>query len=198
VAGLEEGRWPSQRSPENDIIPLWINDQLEKENTVAELRGAGGELLNALLRGANMSIRSTIILVALLGLAVGCSGQNSQKKGGAASGWPTSFAEANKQAKASGKIILANFTGSDWCGWCMKLKAEVFDTPEFKEWAAKNVILLELDFPTSKSQDAATKEQNRELQEKYAVEGFPSILFLKSNGDVIGKTGYMAGVPTFQ
>ena len=139
-----------------------------------------------------MSIR-TIILAALLGLAVGCSKQNGD--GGAASEWPTSFAEASKQAKASGKVILADFTGSDWCGWCMKLKAEVFDTPEFKDWAAKNVILLELDFPKSKSQDDATKKQNDELLKKYGVEGFPTIIFIKSNGDVLGKTGYMEGGP---
>lgn len=140
-----------------------------------------------------MSIRRTILLTALLGLAAGCSKPSGE--GGASSGWPTSFAEASKQAQASGKVILADFTGSDWCGWCVKLKAEVFDTPEFKEWAAKNVILLELDFPRSKAQDAATKKQNDELLTKYGVEGFPTILFLKSNGDVLGKAGYMEGGP---
>ena len=64
-----------------------------------------------------------------------------------AEGWMIDINKAYEVSKKTGKPIMANFTGSDWCGWCKKLKAEVFDTPEFKAWAAKNVVLVELDFP---------------------------------------------------
>lgn len=114
---------------------------------------------------------------------------------GAAAGWLTSFEQAKEQAKKSGKVILADFTGSDWCGWCMKLKAEVFDKPEFKAWAEKNVILLEVDFPRKKKQDAALKKQNAEMMKTYKIEGFPTILFLDAEGKVLGQSGYMKGGP---
>lgn len=106
--------------------------------------------------------------------------------------WLTSFAQACKQAKASNKIILADFTGSDWCIWCKRLKKEVFDTKEFQNWAVQNVILLEVDFPR-KPQDDATRKQNAELAGKYGIRGYPTILFLSSDGQVIGKSGYMEG-----
>ena len=65
-------------------------------------------------------------------------------------GWYVNVQKANVESAKTGKPILANFTGSDWCGWCMKLRREVFDTPEFQEWAKKNVVLLELDYPRKK------------------------------------------------
>lgn len=109
--------------------------------------------------------------------------------------WLTSWDAAVEQSKKTGKPILADFTGSDWCGWCVKLKKEVFDTPEFKEWAGKNVILLELDFPRKKKQDDATKKQNKDLMSKYKIKGFPTILILTADGDTKGQTGYMDGGP---
>jgi protein disulfide-isomerase len=109
--------------------------------------------------------------------------------------WLTNYEEAVRQSKASGLPILADFTGSDWCGWCIKLKAEVFSTPEFKAWAAQNVVLLELDYPRAK-QDAELKAQNAQLLKKYKVEGFPTILFLTADGRELGQMGYQAGGPT--
>ena len=64
-----------------------------------------------------------------------------------ADGWLVDINKAYEISKKTGKPIMANFTGSDWCGWCVKLKNEVFDKPAFKEWAAKTVVLVELDFP---------------------------------------------------
>lgn len=110
--------------------------------------------------------------------------------------WLTSYSEAVKLSKKTGKPILADFTGSDWCGWCKKLKAEVFSTPAFQTWAAKNVILLELDFPRSTPIAASLKQQNQKLAEKYKVRGFPTILFLKGDGSVLGQSGYMPGGPS--
>ena len=65
--------------------------------------------------------------------------------------WLTDYALAREQAAAGNKTILMNFTGSDWCGWCIRLRGEVFELPEFLEYAEKNLVLLELDFPRGKS-----------------------------------------------
>jgi protein disulfide-isomerase len=110
--------------------------------------------------------------------------------------WLTSYDEAVKQAKKTGKPILADFTGSDWCGWCIKLHKEVFNTPEFKKWADKSVVLLELDYPQRTPQPAAVRRQNQEMLKRYPyIEGYPTILFLKSDGKAFGKFGYDVGGP---
>jgi protein disulfide-isomerase len=109
--------------------------------------------------------------------------------------WMTDFKAALAQSKKTKKPIIADFTGSDWCGWCIKLKEEVFSKPEFKEWAAKHVILLELDYPKQKEQSEEIKKQNQELATKYQIKGYPTILFLDAKGKVIGKSGYMPGGP---
>lgn len=57
-------------------------------------------------------------------------------------GWSDNFEQAKAQAQKTGLPILADFTGSDWCGWCIRLKDEVFDTPMFKEWASANAVFF--------------------------------------------------------
>lgn len=109
--------------------------------------------------------------------------------------WTTNFPQALQASQRTGKPLLVNFTGSDWCGWCVRLKQEVFDKPEFKQWAADHVILVELDFPRNKSLPAALKAQNDKLRNHYQIRGFPTILFLNGKGEVIGRSGYQAGGP---
>lgn len=111
------------------------------------------------------------------------------------SGWLTSYPEAQKAAKEKNLPIMADFTGSDWCGWCKKLKAEVFDKDEFKKWAQSKVILLELDFPKSLPQSDELKAQNKDLQKKFKITGYPTIVFMDAEGQKIGTTGYVAGGP---
>lgn len=111
-------------------------------------------------------------------------------------GWLISYKEALEQSKKTGRPVLADFTGSDWCGWCIKLKKEVFDTDEFKKWAAANVILLELDFPHGKKQSPEIKKQNEELSDKYDIQGFPTILFLDHTGKKLAESGYIQGGPS--
>jgi protein disulfide-isomerase len=113
----------------------------------------------------------------------------------AAQQWTTNFAQALQASQRTGKPLLVNFTGSDWCGWCIRLKDEVFDKPEFKRWAAENVILVELDFPQRKSQPAALKTQNERLRAHYQPRGYPTILFLNGKGEVVCQSGYRAGGP---
>lgn len=111
------------------------------------------------------------------------------------SSWLTNFEEAKAAAKKDQKMILANFTGSDWCGWCIKLKDEVFSKPEFKEWAKEHVVLLELDYPRKTPQSDELKKQNAELAKEYQIEGYPTILFLDAKGKKVGQSGYVEGGP---
>jgi thioredoxin-related protein len=108
----------------------------------------------------------------------------------------TDYKLALAMAKETKRPILADFTGSDWCGWCIKLKREVFDTEAFKDWASKHAILLEIDFPRSKEQDAALKTQNSDLAKKFQVKGFPTVVVMNDKGAKIGELGYEAGGPS--
>lgn len=116
--------------------------------------------------------------------------------GACAEGWLTSWDEAAKVSQQTGKPILMDFTGSDWCIWCQRLKKEVFDTAEFQTWADRNVVLLELDFPQETEQPAAVKEQNAKLAERYAVQGYPTVLFVNAAGDKLAEYGYDKGGPS--
>jgi thioredoxin-related protein len=111
----------------------------------------------------------------------------------AKSGWLTDYKQAQSEAKAGKKLVLLNFTGSDWCGWCIRLDREVFSKPEFQEYAQKNLVLLELDFPRNKQLTAAEKSQNQELAEQYQIQGFPTIIVLDGEGKKVGELGYVPG-----
>ena len=114
----------------------------------------------------------------------------------AESTWLTDLPKAQAQAKAENKIVLMDFTGSDWCGWCIKFKKDVLDTPEFQAYAAKNVVLVELDYPSKKEQSADLKKANAALKKQYEVSGFPTLVVLDKNGKEIGRqVGYSKGGP---
>jgi thioredoxin-related protein len=107
--------------------------------------------------------------------------------------WLSDFKKASEIAKEKQLPILANFTGSDWCPWCMKLQKEVFSTKEFQSWANTNVVLLVVDFPRFKKLPEEKSKLNEELAKKYGILGFPTILLLNHEGKVIGETGYKPG-----
>jgi len=109
--------------------------------------------------------------------------------------WTTDFAAAKATAAKDGKDLLLDFTGSDWCGWCVKLKSEVFEQDAFKQAAPKNFVLVELDFPKQKKLPEKEAAQNEELQTKYAIQSFPSIVLLDSVGRRYARTGYQKGGP---
>ena len=96
--------------------------------------------------------------------------------------WLTDYKQAQEQAKASNKLVLLDFTGSDWCGWCIKMDRDVFSKPEFKEYANKNLVLLTVDFPRAKEQTAGVRQQNQELAARYRIEAFPTIVVLNGEG----------------
>jgi protein disulfide-isomerase len=110
-------------------------------------------------------------------------------------GWSEEYDKALAQAKADKKLVLLDFTGSDWCGWCIKLDKEVFSQAEFGEYAKKNLVLVELDFPRSKEQSKEIKAQNAKLQAQFKIEGYPTIIVLNSEGKKVGELGYQPGGP---
>lgn len=102
--------------------------------------------------------------------------------------WHTDLMKANALSQKTHKPIFAFFTGSDWCGWCRKLQHDVFSKPEFIQWAQKNVILLELDFPRGKKLPPELSKQNTDLQQTFQVQGFPTIwLFFMAKDEATGK-----------
>ena len=110
-------------------------------------------------------------------------------------GWLTDFTEARIAAKAQKKLLVVDFTGSDWCGWCIKLDREVFAKPEFQEYARKNLVLLEIDFPRGKELPAAQKKQNEQFAMEQEIQGFPTVIVFDSEGRKVGILGYTAGGP---
>ena len=111
-------------------------------------------------------------------------------------GWITDFEKARATAKDENKHILIDFSGSDWCGWCIKLDQEVFSQPAFKEYARDNLVLVMADFPRNKSnQSAELQKQNEKLMQEYGVRGFPTVFILSPEGAAIDKTGYQDGGP---
>ena len=107
--------------------------------------------------------------------------------------WLTNFEAAQKLAKEKNLPILADFTGSDWCKWCIRLDHEVFSKNEFKKYAKNNLVLLMVDFPSKKNQPQAEKDQNIVLEQKYGVQGYPTVLLLDTEGKETARTGYKRG-----
>ncbi|NND05852.1 MAG: thioredoxin family protein [Saprospiraceae bacterium] len=121
-------------------------------------------------------------------------------------GWHVLVEDAFAESKETGKPIMANFTGKDWCGWCRKLAAAVFDKQEFKSWADENVVLLELDYPRRSKLPEELQRQNAGLQQAFKVRGFPTVWVFDLDKDessgqfsikALGKTGYRPSVEEF-
>lgn len=116
---------------------------------------------------------------------------------GGADTWIADFDKAVETAKAQKKDLLVDFTGSDWCGWCKRLEAEVFSKPEFLDAVQKDYVLVALDFPRAEEVKAKVPnpQRNDELAQKHGIQGFPTILLMTADGEVFAKTGYQAGGP---
>ena len=110
--------------------------------------------------------------------------------------WQSNLEEAVAQAKKENKAVLVNFTGSDWCKWCMKLNDEVFSQSEFETYAEQNLVLVRLDFPRNIQQSNETKMYNNSLAQRYGIQGFPTILVFDNQGKMVAKTGYQPGGAT--
>lgn len=110
------------------------------------------------------------------------------------SSWKWNFEEARKEAEKTGRDLLVDFSGSDWCGWCIRLANEVFHQEAFLKEATKHFVLVELDFPR-KPQDPAIQKQNARLKVKYPIAGYPTVYLMDSKGRPYGRSGYQQGGP---
>jgi thioredoxin-related protein len=113
--------------------------------------------------------------------------------GAFAAEWQTDYAKALEKAKVENKRVLLDFTGSDWCGPCIELRKRVFSRPEFRTYADKNLVVVEIDYPQRKKQSAELKQQNERLSKQYGIDakGFPTIVLLDPKGKVMREfTGY--------
>ena len=146
------------------------------------------------------------LIITLLFVSVYGFGQSANTYETENEGWLVKLDDAYAESQKTGKPIMANFTGSDWCGWCKRLSAAVFVKPEFKKWADNSVVLLELDFPRRKKIPDELKQQNAGLQRAFKVRGYPTIWVFNLNKDpdteqyqieALGKTGYTKTVAEF-
>lgn len=114
----------------------------------------------------------------------------------AQSPWLTDYSQALTLAQQQKKNVLVDFTGSDWCGWCMKLEADTLSKPEFLEYAQSHFVLVRLDYPRKKALPPEMKQANAEISKKYNVHGFPTLLELSPDGSVLWtQRGYLPGGP---
>lgn len=109
--------------------------------------------------------------------------------------WTTDLEAARSKAAAEGKELLLDFTGSDWCGWCIRLRKDVLNQPEFESYAADKFVLVEIDIPQNPKFDPALRARNEKLCEQYKVNGFPTIMVLTPEGQVAG--GFCGGRASF-
>src|SRR5437667_12424508 len=126
----------------------------------------------ALAAGCNHIERGDVktyrLIPLILAISVFLSGQFAR----AESGWLNDYKKAQEEAKASNKFLLLNFTGSDWCGWCIKFDREVLSQPQFKDYARDNLVLVELDFPRAKSQSDEVSIHNLDVAQHDEVFGY--------------------------
>jgi protein disulfide-isomerase len=117
----------------------------------------------------------------------------AEEKAAAQLDWLTDLNAAQERARAEKKLMLINFTGSDWCPPCMRLRKEVFSQPEFADYAKENLVLLEADFPRGKQLPAAQQAANESLAKRFGIEAFPTIVVLNPDGKELGRLGYTPG-----
>ncbi len=107
--------------------------------------------------------------------------------------WEVDFDQAVTEAGQSGKDLLVDFSGSDWCGWCQKLDKEVFSQKKFLDQATKEYTLVVLDFPRKKV--VKNKKRNEELKNQFQISGYPTVLLMDSTGRPYARTGYQENGP---
>jgi len=110
--------------------------------------------------------------------------------------WLTNYQQALDQAAKEKKSVLLNFSGSDWCPFCVQMDQEVLNRPEFIEFAKNNLVLVKLDFPRKKKLAPEEHEQNKKLGRQFAIEGFPTYVLVDPTGKELRRqVGYLEGGP---
>jgi thioredoxin-related protein len=157
---------------------------MASENILLDSAGGRG-MVHCAMNKTSHIVRAG--LLALVTLATASAGGD---------GWTSDFEAAKKQASSEKKDLLLDFTGSDWCGWCIKLNKEVFQEAAFKSGVKDKLVLVELDFPKDDTKlSEQTKAQNAKLRTDFKINGYPSIVLCDASGKAYAKTGYQPGGP---
>lgn len=127
-----------------------------------------------------MKIRSFACLLIALGFAASMAWGSE---------WQNDYEQALATAKAGNKCVLLDFTGSDWCGPCIQMNKAVFSKPAFVNYAEKNLILIEVDYPQRKKLPEKVTKQNERLMHQYGIDnsGFPTVILLNPDGKILGQ-----------
>lgn len=138
------------------------------------------------------AVLASLTLLLLVSLTSCSTSESSESAPTAQAGinWLTDINQARQTAADQDKPIFAYFTGSDWCGWCKRLDANVLSHKEFQDYARDNLVMLKLDFPRRTAQPEALKQANQALAQKFGIRGFPTIVLMDQEGHELGRTGY--------
>jgi len=109
--------------------------------------------------------------------------------------WTTDYQAALAKAQTEKRNVFLFFTGSDWCGWCMRLDQEILSTAEFKSYASEKLVLVKLDFPRKTALPDELRTQNQSLASRYHIKGYPTVIILDPTGKPVRKLGYQEGGP---
>jgi thioredoxin-related protein len=104
------------------------------------------------------------------------------------SSWLNNLDDAKKTALEKHELIILNFSGSDWCGPCIRLRKEIFESAAFKNYADENLVLVNADFPRLKKNQPSKAQVkiNEALADQYNPKGkFPFTLLLSADGKVL-------------
>ena len=130
---------------------------------------------------------------ALLGLLLLATQLNAAVRhdGAEVGEWTMDYDAALKLAKKENLPVMLNFTGSDWCHWCIQIEHKVFSQPAWQKFASSNIVLVTLDFPRrSKTVPDKYVTRNDQLAAKFGVQGYPTLMILDSDGKtLLGKMG---------
>jgi thiol-disulfide isomerase/thioredoxin len=110
--------------------------------------------------------------------------------------WRTDYSGALRQARSENKLVLLDFTGSDWCPWCIKFDHDVLSTDRFAGYARNKLMLVKVDFPRHTPQPDDLKRSNAALSKQFGVDGFPTYVLVNADGRELGRqVGYLQGGP---
>lgn len=114
--------------------------------------------------------------------------------------WTTHYSEAKKTALNENKYIILNFSGSDWCGPCIRTTKEIFKSSEFENFSQDHLVLVNADFPRLKKNQLSEPQikENEALADKFNPNGiFPLTLLLNNKGTVLKRwDGFPNTTPT--